>query len=437
LSRAKLVVRSAGLAWTAAFAGAWLAAASCRTTRDIQLVPLPLASVQLLEGADLGERPIRVGVRVDVGRATLSAPGGVTVRGAAAGENVALVRSLPSATFEASAASATVRLLETGDELQGAAVTPADPEALLAIDGSPYRGVAELLPAPLGLTVVNIVPLEEYLRGVVPNELAPAAFPQLEALMAQAVAARSYALAHLGDYASRGFDVCATPACQAYRGTESEHWLTDRAVAETRGVVATWRGRPIHAFYTSTCGGHTEDGSAVLEENAPYLRGVACPAERDLAPGVQAIGEWRVRLRRDAITRSLARYGEVGGVLDLVPTRTGVSGRVVELRVEGTQGSFDLRGQRIQLGLGLRESFTSLEREKGRDGAVVSFVVTGRGWGHGVGLCQVGASGMARGGASFEAILKHYYTGVSVASLEPEPAVVREARAEPRAGLAR
>jgi stage II sporulation protein D len=124
-------------------------------------------------------------------------------------------------------------------------------------------------------------------------------------------------------------------------------------------------------------------------------------------------------------------------VLDLVPTRTGVSGRVVELRVEGTQGSFDLRGQRIQLGLGLRESFTSLEREKGRDGAVVSFVVTGRGWGHGVGLCQVGASGMARGGASFEAILKHYYTGVSVASLEPEPAVVREARAEPRAGLAR
>ena len=115
---------------------------------------------------------------------------------------------------------------------------------------------------------------------MVPNELSPQAFPQIEALKAQAVAARTYALAHLRDYASKGFDVCATPSCQVYRGQGSEHPLTDRAVRETAGVVATWRGRPINAYYTSTCGGHTEEGEAIFDDAAPYLKGVACPPER-------------------------------------------------------------------------------------------------------------------------------------------------------------
>jgi stage II sporulation protein D len=104
-------------------------------------------------------------------------------------------------------------------------------------------------------------------------------------------------------------------------------------------------------------------------------------------------------------------------VLDLVPTRVGVSGRVVELRVAGTEGTLELRGQRVQLGLGLRESLFVLRKETSAAGDIEGFVFTGKGWGHGVGLCQVGASGMARAGASFEDILKHYYTGVTVASL--------------------
>ena len=104
-------------------------------------------------------------------------------------------------------------------------------------------------------------------------------------------------------------------------------------------------------------------------------------------------------------------------MLDLVPTRVGVSGRVVELRVLGSEGQLDLRGQRVRLGLGLRESLFVLHRETDAQGEVERFVITGKGWGHGVGLCQVGASGMARAGASFEEILKHYYTGVAVSSL--------------------
>ncbi len=374
-----------------------------------QVVSLPI---------DAGDRPIRVGVRVGVEQSSIAAPGGVSVRGTAAGENVALVRSLPRASFRASARAGRIRLLETGEELERALVRPVDASGELSVDATAYRGVVEVLPAEdARLTVVNVVPLEQYLRGVVPNELAPRAFPQIEAQKAQAVAARSYVLAHLGDYSSRGYDVCATAACQVYRGTATEHPLTDRAVAQTRGQVATWRGRPIHAFYTSTCGGHTEEGSAVFEDEAPYLRGVACPTERMLSDEPRRGGQWEVRLRPQDVARAVARYGSVGEVLDLVPTQVGVSGRVVELRVLGSEGQLDLRGQRVRLGLGLRESLFVLHRVTDAQGAIERFVITGKGWGHGVGLCQVGASGMARAGASFEDILKHYYTGVAVASL--------------------
>jgi len=411
-------VHHAGLAWAAAFAGAWLVAASCRTTRDVALeAPAPGRPGSSAAAAG-PERPIRVGIRVAVAQSTLAAPGGVVVRGAAAFEDVTLLRSLARATFRASGPGR-IRLVETGDELESALVGPAEADERLSADASPYRGVMDVLPAEGGrLTVVNVVPLEEYLRGVVPNELAPEGFPQLEAQKAQAVAARSYALAHLGDYASRGYDLCATPACQVYRGTQSEHPLSDRAVAETRGVVASWRGRPIHAFYTSTCGGHTEDGTAVFEDGAPYLRGVACPA-RDEAAGrrPERGGSWETQLRPDQVARRLARYGDVGRVLDLVPTRVGVSGRVVELRVVGSEGELALRGQRVRLGLGLRESLFVLRKDEAPGGEVERFVIRGRGWGHGVGLCQLGASTLARSGATFDEILKHYYTGVAVAPL--------------------
>jgi stage II sporulation protein D len=420
LTRAR-VVHHAGAAWAAAFAGAWLLAASCRTVREAPLSELQ-TGIALPPPPPRAEQAIRVGVRVAAELAAVSAPGGVTVRGALAGENVALVRSLPRATFQPSAVAGRLRLLETGEVLEHALVLPTDEAALVDVDATPYRGFVEVLPAEEGrLTVVNVVPLEEYLRGVVPNELAPEAFPQIEALKAQAVAARSYVLAHLGDYSSRGYDVCATAACQVYRGSASEHPLTDRAVAETRGTVASWRGRPIHAFYTSTCGGHTEEGTSVLEEGAPYLRGVACPTESASGTPVDPKGQWQVRLRPGDVARAVARYGSVGRVLDLVPTRVGVSGRVVELRVTGTEGALDLRGQRVQLGLGLRESLFVLQRETSVSGEIERFVFTGKGWGHGVGLCQIGAAGMARAGASFDEILKHYYRGVSVAALAPPP----------------
>jgi stage II sporulation protein D len=117
------------------------------------------------------------------------------------------------------------------------------------------------------------------------------------------------------------------------------------------------------------------------------------------------------------VARRLARYGQVGKVRDLVPRQRGVSGRVVELEVRGTEGDLRLWGLRVRRGLGLRENPFAIRREKDEEGDPRPFVLTGRGWGHGVGLCQVGAFDMAHGGASYAEILRHYYTGIGLASV--------------------
>jgi stage II sporulation protein D len=155
------------------------------------------------------------------------------------------------------------------------------PGALLKVEGKTYRGVIEFRIDSSGrVRAIDWVELESYLRAVVPSELGPEVWPQLEALKAQAVAARTYALANALQFDEDGYDICATPRCQAYGGASAEHPLSDRAVAATRGETATWQGRPIDALYTATCGGHTEDAKEIFpEQAAPYLVGVPCRAE--------------------------------------------------------------------------------------------------------------------------------------------------------------
>jgi stage II sporulation protein D len=123
---------------------------------------------------------------------------------------------------------------------------------------------------------------------------------------------------------------------------------------------------------------------------------------------------WEARLTPSDVARSLARYGSVGLVRDIVPKRLGVSGRVVEADVIGSDGEIDLKGLQVRWGLGLRENLFVIDRETGPQGDVQRFVITGKGFGHGVGLCQVGAFGMAQAGSTFEQILKHYYTGIAL-----------------------
>ncbi|MDT7605097.1 MAG: hypothetical protein QOF61_3094 [Acidobacteriota bacterium] len=557
--------------------------------------------------------------------------------------------------------------------------SPDERSAPVRFNEKPYRGRIEVFTNLNGaLTVVNVVSLEDYVRGVVPNELSPGGYggvTALESLKAQAVAARTYAVSNRGQFAAAGFDLLPSTRSQVYGGMTTEHPLSTRAVEETRGVVATYRGQPINALYTSTCGGHTEDAENIFGgANVPYLRGRTCSVEaaagarvstnalstlqtsreppslreaenaasprevallavhgfrapskltdewlasplttddvrallevvsrlarrpfpaaeinadatrpagfatalalaadfesrgtilldeatisyllafhdaadiparnradvamllrdghlqlypdatlrprqamtraravhtvahllesRDLfslqkatarqsagatllvragktpehayelsaqayifrAFGevlfpvriVQLAGGEPVALHTDAsgavdylevrpapsgasaeryspytnwttvlsvgeVAQRLSRHsGRVGVITDLRVARRGVSHRALDLEVVGTSGTAHVLGGRIRTALGLREQLFIIDRSYDEAGRLTGFTFTGRGWGHGVGMCQVGAYGMARAGLSYDKILKYYYTGIELTKM--------------------
>lgn len=164
--------------------------------------------------------------------------------------------------------------------------------APVRFNDKPFRGKIEVFANTRGaLTVVNVIGLEDYIRGVVPNELS---YPAIEALKAQAIAARTYALKNRGQFSSEGYDLLPTTRSQVYRGLSSETVLTSRAVEETRGMIATYNGEPINALYTSTCGGRTEDAENIFNQAVPYLRGRECAVE-----GKAAFAPFMVKSSRD------------------------------------------------------------------------------------------------------------------------------------------
>jgi len=215
-------------------------------------------------------------------------------------------------------------------------ISPAEPESRVLLEGKPYRGSLRVSVNSRGLlNVVNLVDLEEYLYGVVPSEMGPKRYDEIEALKAQAVAARTYALAHRGQFEAEGYDICATPKCQVYGGLSAEDPLSTAAVEATRGLVLTHGGQLADALFVSTCGGRTENVENVFGERPePYLVSVECgelettalpgaPLERGKTAGVPRSGlSWRgYVLRRHAGRRAAIR----GAALNLAQQWAGVA----------------------------------------------------------------------------------------------------------------
>jgi len=276
----------------------------------------------------------------------------------------------------------------------GTSLTLRMDSGLIEYAGQRYRGALRLSAIPEGIEVVNVLDVESYLRGVVPAEMA-ASWP-LEALKAQAVAARSYTLTSL-DPAGR-YDLCATDECQVYRGVAAEHPRTDAAITATAGVVVTYGGATARTYYHADSGGVVASSAEVWGSWSPYL------LARTDANASTPHRSWQVRLDGAAVGRDLAAAGlDVGTVTGLRVVSLSESGRVSELEVTGTRGTRVLSGSlltRQARGWGLKSmSF----RVQG------GLTVSGDGWGHGVGMSQYGARALANAGYDFGQILAFYY----------------------------
>ncbi len=312
-------------------------------------------------------------------------------------------------------------------------VSGADFRTSVTVGGKPYRGRMEIREGGGGLRVINEVDVESYLRGVVPAEIGYFKDGDaLEAVKAQAVAARTYALKRIGNVKNRDYDLVATVADQVYGGKSAEQALADRAVLETEGIVAVHRGKMIDAYYSSSCGGRTAAIRDVWDkQDAPYLRGVRDCAQgksetRDAYCRRASRFEWTVtwdgaeleRILAKSIPAVLGKGEKPGEIRDIKVKGTFRCGRVKTLEIRTTKGKFRVHGDRVRWVLrqpGNEKALWSAKfsiRVKRSRGRVTEVIATGSGFGHGVGMCQEGAIEMARQGKRFEQILTHYYPGI-------------------------
>ena len=301
-------------------------------------------------------------------------------------------------------------------------------------EGRAYRGRLDVVSTPGGLLLVNRVPLESYVAGVVGAELGPRRPEERSAVLAQAVVSRTFALKNRGRWEAQGVDAFADVRDQVYLGVASETPEGWDAVRTTAGRVLEYHGELIDAYFHSTCGRRTANVDEVFATAVarPYLRSVSDASGGghyycDASPHFRWREEWDGPKLRAILTRTLARLIDVGGdglprITDIQVSRTTPSGRVGELRVVFDHGDVRVPGPEVrtvlrpELGRELGSQSFRLEVTR-QGGQVVDLVADGEGWGHGVGFCQWGAIGRARAGESPTAILAAYFPGTHVARL--------------------
>jgi stage II sporulation protein D len=341
------------------------------------------------------------GVRVLIseGRTTLSiaGTGGLTVADASGRLILAQRRGGSGVRVALHRNSVIVR--ETGAYAPVAVAWP-DPGTLVQVEGRNYRGRVDIYPVNGALSAINVVELEDYVQGVIKDEIPPA-WPA-EAAKAMAVIARTYAVYQMEQQAGSLFHVRATTASQMYGGATGEDPRTTWAVQATRGQVLTFGGRPISAFYHSCSGGATEDAVDIFGPSFDMIVGTEDPFS-----GACPHALWVQRLTANQIEADLKRagypVGRVTGFQELVRSRTG---RILQIAVQHTKGTLVLEGRRFREAFG-NEVIRSMDLEVSTDAAGFTFV--GRGWGHGVGLSQWGAKEMADLAYNYRDILKFYY----------------------------
>ncbi len=304
-----------------------------------------------------------------------------------------------------------------------------------------FRGAMQVAADRSGkLAVINLVGMEDLLKGLVPSEIFAKAHP--EALKAQAVTARGEVLAKIGlKHVADPYFLCSEQHCAVYKGVSGEAATTNLAVEATRGEMSfDAEGKLVDSVYSAVCGGHSENNEVVwggvanvsLRGRPDVLPGREAPASpSDLKAFLGTEGayacrlssfaqltkfRWEKRFTSKEVDEKLAFFN-IGKVFAMTVTERGVSGRARLLAISGDLGATQLRGEltiRRAFGM-LNSSMFELKAERDAKGRPTSWVFTGGGWGHGVGLCQTGAIGRADAGQSYREILEHYFNGAQVA----------------------
>lgn len=326
------------------------------------------------------------------------------------------------------------------------------------INGKKYRGDLEVRRLKYSdMTVINILPLNHYLYGVVPCEIEASSHP--EALKAQAVAARTYTLNNLNKYQGFYFDLCTTVYSQVYRGYSVEKPSTNKAVDDTKGEKLTYKGKLAQAYYFSSSGGRTEDSKNVWGYDYPYLRSV----EDKYESGKSWNYNWETIYTANDIEKLMKENScDLGEILNVEVTKTSAAGRAIELVIQGTKGkqvytngkcryalsslhsqwykistdnevfASGINSTAVKIRLPNKKVVTSdgielikpkkysmkilgaNKRTKKLPLVPSTYTFTGRGWGHAVGMSQEGAKGMAKAGYTYKEILTHYFQGTKV-----------------------
>ncbi|AFY65312.1 SpoIID/LytB domain-containing protein [Geitlerinema sp. PCC 7407] len=356
---------------------------------------------------------LRVAIEEDTSQVLVGSSTAATVR-TASGETLGEIAGMNG--FEARLQGGGIVLSDgSGDRWQNTAlwIEPSGENGLVWIGDKWYRGRVLLVPSSGGLTAVNYVDLEHYLYSVLGSEMSPS-WP-LEALKAQAVAARSYALYQRKTAGNTVFDVGDTQSWQVYEGVSKEAPSTVAAVSGTAGQVLTYNGQIIEAVFHSSSGGYTANVEDVWSEPRQYLRAVQ---DFDNIPENKN-AQWEVAFS-DAELGNL--ISGVGTVLDIAPVRQTPEGRMVSVRVRGTGGERTLSGSALRQALGLKSTRFSVaagsDRTKAASGSV--FVFRGGGWGHGIGMSQWGAYNLAKQGKDYQTILSHYYQNTLLSAIKVE-----------------
>lgn len=337
---------------------------------------------------------------------------------------------------------------------------------LINVDKNNYRDYITFIAKDNKLSLINHIQIENYLYGVVPKEM-PASWP-MESLKAQTVVARTFAMSNVNKHINEGYNLCDSTHCQVYKAYDNEHPNTNQAVNETKGVYVYYNGKIASTPYHSTSGGYTEDSAIAWGGSVPYLVPV-----RDIYSEGTSANNWSIKLTSFEIANKLLQEGiNIGQIQDINILNTSPANRVTEVKVVGSLGYKIITGNKLRtifgntimkstwfnidkVGQGSNEKIYILDGNsryplefdinnayildgKGNNSAnrsavsraisndrtssisgsisiaPTTFIFNGVGYGHGVGMSQYGAMGMAKLGYNYEDIIKHYYTGVDI-----------------------